>query len=239
MNTILIADRELRFRQQIKRQIGERPDFRVVAEASNGYEALRYLHALEPDVLFLDVQLIGNNTFELLERATYIPKIIYTAPNESYALKAFDYHALDYLVKPYAEPRLEVAISKILDQTPERNPKQDILSLGAIPSDHLFVTDGDRMKCIHIQDIMYLKAARDYTVIFTNNSEYISSSGIGNIAQKLSPTHFIRVHRSYIINLQWVDYFYREIGRACIIMQNGQEIIIGKNYFRSIRALIL
>ncbi|MFC7524363.1 LytR/AlgR family response regulator transcription factor [Parapedobacter sp. GCM10030251] len=236
MNTILIADREPLHRQQIRQHIDNRPGFRVVGECGNCHETLRYVNALEPDVLFLDVQL-GENTFEFIREAAHMPKVIYTARNESYALQAFDHQALDYLLKPYGAARLDAALRKAACQSLDDLP-------GAVPCHsvrhrHLFVEDGDRLRRIAINDIRYLKAAGDYTVVFTAHGEFLSSSGIGNIERRLDKSQFLRVHRSFIVNVERIDTCYREIGRLYLVMENGQEIGVGKHYLNGIKSLIL
>ncbi|MBD1425631.1 LytR/AlgR family response regulator transcription factor [Sphingobacterium arenae] len=104
---------------------------------------------------------------------------------------------------------------------------------------HLFVADGKRLRRIAVQDIRYLKAAGDYTVIYLDKGEFISSSGIGCIEQKLDPSRFMRVHRSFIVNLEHIDTCHRDIGRLYLMMDNGQKIGVGKRYMHQIRSLIL
>lgn len=237
MNTILIADREPLHRQQIRRHIDNRPEFRVVGECGSCYEALRYVNTLEPDVLFLDVQL-GDKAFDLIREAVHIPKVICTARNESYALQAFDHQALDYLLKPYAAARLDAALRKAACQA-QGGDLPGAVPCHAVRHRHLFVEDGERFRRIAIDDIRYLKAAGDYTVVYTAHGEFLSSSGIGSIERRLDKSQFLRVHRSFIVNVERIDACYREIGRLYLVMENGQEIGVGKHYLNGIKSLIL
>ncbi len=237
MNTILIADREPMHRQQIRQHVDSRPGFRVVGECGNCYETIRYVNALEPDVLFLDVQL-GDKAFDLIREADHMPKVIYTARNESYAVQAFDHQALDYLLKPYGTARLDAALQKAACQP----AVDDALGEAACPPvqhKHLFVANGDRLRRIAMHDIRYLKAAGDYTVVYTAQGEFLSSSGIGNIERRLDKSQFLRVHRSFIVNVECIDACYRDIGRLYLVMENGQEIGVGKHYLNTIKSLIL
>ncbi|MFC3196029.1 LytR/AlgR family response regulator transcription factor [Parapedobacter deserti] len=238
MNTILIADPEPMFRLQIRQHIGSRPGFRVVGECGNQHETIRYVNALEPDVLFLDVQLGGGKAFSLIQQADHLPKIIYTAQSELHALQAFDHQALDYLLKPYGGARLDAALQRVTGR-----PTADSLPDNAFAAQsyrkNLFVGDGVRLQCIAVNDIRYLKAAGDYTVVYTEQGEFLSSSGIGNIERRLDPTLFIRVHRSFIVNVERVDACYRDIGKLYLVMKNGQEINVGKRYLNHIKSLIL
>ncbi|GGH21081.1 response regulator transcription factor [Sphingobacterium alkalisoli] len=229
MNTILIADRESAHRQQIRRHIDSHSEFRVIGECGSCRETVQYVNALEPDVLFLDVQLAGGRTFELFQQADHLPKVIYTAQNESYALQAFNHQALDYLLKPFAAERLDAALQKVVDRT----------VTPPFHGTHLFVEDGERMRRIALHDIRYLKAAGDYTVVYSDKGEFVSSSGIGSIERKLDPSRFMRVHRSFIVNLEHIDACHRDIGRLYLIMENGQEIRVGKHYLHQIKSLIL
>ncbi|GGC30408.1 DNA-binding response regulator [Parapedobacter defluvii] len=238
MNTILIADREPAHRQQIRRHIDSRPGFRVIGECGNCHETIRSVNALEPDVLFLDVQLGGEHAFDLIRQTDHLPKVIYTAQSESYALQAFDHQALDYLLKPYGAARLDAALRKaatlaVANDVPDR-------TLPLLPRHrHLFVEDGGRLRRVALSNIRYLKAAGDYTVVYTEQGEFLSSSGIGSVERRLDAAQFLRVHRSFIVNVERIDACYRDIGRLYLVMENGQEIGVGKHYLNSIKSLIL
>lgn len=238
MNTILIADREPAHRQQIRRHIDNRPGFRVIGECRSCNETIRCVNALEPDVLFLDVQLGGDKAFDFIRQAEHMPKVIYTARNESYALQAFDHQALDYLLKPFGAARLDAALQKAACPV----GVDDLPGHASIPPArrrYLFVEDGERLKRIAIHDIRFLKAAGDYTVVYTIHGEFLSTSGIGRIARRLDNSQFLRVHRSFIVNMERIDACYREIGRLYVVMENGQEIGVGKHYLNGIKSLIL
>lgn len=238
MNTILIADREPAYRDQIRRYIGNRPGFRVVGECGNCHEAVRFVNALEPDVLFLDVQLGGDRAFRLMQETDHLPRVIYTAPSDVYAARAFDHHAIDYLLKPHGAARLDAALEKIMHGATAVNPPKQIPMPRSFCR-NLFVEDGTRLRRIAMRDIRYLRAAGDYTVVYSDKGEFLSSSGIGRIDGKLDHEMFVRVHRSYIINLERVDACYRDIGKLYLVMEDGKEIGVGKYYMNSIKLLIL
>jgi len=237
MHTIIIADRKTEYRQQIRRHLDGRQGFRVVGEFDNSRETIRHVNALEPDVLFLDVELGGGSAFELTRSTEHLPKIIYTASDGFHAQRAFDFDALDYILKPFGEARLDAALQKV--SSPAR---EETSAYSKVPSHYhtnIFVEDGRRMKRIAVADIRYLKAAGDYTIVYTSQGEFLSSSGIGLIERKLDPRAFIRVHRSFIVNADYIDTCHREIGRLCLVMVDAQEIRVGKNYMSNIKPLIL
>lgn len=238
MNTILIADREPQHRQAIRRHIDRHPGFRVIGECENFHETRRFVNALEPDLLFLDVQLGGDNAFDLIHDIEHRPKVIYTAQNDSYALQAFNHQALDYLLKPYGAARLDAALRKAACHTTAGDrPAEE----STLPSQqkHLFVADGNRLRRIAMHDIRYLKAAGDYTVVYSAQGEFLSSSGIGSVARRLDESQFLRIHRSFIVNMEHVEACYRDIGRLYLVMENGQEIRVGKHFQQVIKALTL
>lgn len=237
MNTILIADREPAQRRQIRQYVNSHAGFRVVGECGSCHDTIRYVNSLEPDVLFLDVQLGGGRTFDLIQQIAHLPKLIYMAKSESYALKAFDHQAFDYLLKPCPAERVDAALRKVADRSAADLPQPAHTPFAQ--RRNLFVEDGERLRRIATQDIRFLKAAGDYTVIYTGYGEFLSTSGIGHIERQLDAAQFLRVHRSYIVNVDRVDTCYRAIGRFYLVMENGQEIGVGKNYLSHIRSLIL
>jgi two-component system LytT family response regulator len=237
MHTIIIADRKPEYRQQIRRHLDRRHGFRVLGEFDNSRETIRHVNALEPDVLFLDVELGGGNAFELTRNTEHLPKIIYTASDGFHAQRAFDFDALDYILKPFGEARLDAALQKV--SSPSRDETSVHPKIGSHYHTNIFVEDGRRLKRTAVADIRYLKAAGDYTIVYTSQGEFLSSSGIGLIEQKLDPNRFIRVHRSFIVNAEYIDTCYRDIGRLYLVMENAQEIRVGKNYMGNIKPLIL
>jgi|SRR5690606_22286776 len=238
MKTILIADPEPVCRRQIRQHISRRPGLRVVGECDNRHETIRYVNALEPDVLFLDVRLGGNRALDLAQQTDHLPDIIYTSDGGSHAFRAFAHQALDCLLKPFQTAQIEAALQKVASHVATDAPTRNALIVPTFRSS-LFVEDGDRLRRISLGDIQYFKAAGDYTVVYTANGEYLSSSGIGSIETKLDPMLFVRVHRSFIVNIEHIDTCYRDIGKLFLVMENQQEISVGRHYLNSIKALIL
>lgn len=234
---MFIADREPSYRHLIRQQIGRYSGFRMVGECDSGYDVVRHINALEPDILILDVQLGGTKIVEAVMRADHLPVMILTATNEAFVMEAFEKQAVDYLLKPHSVERLDAALHKVVARgiasiAPAYNPPRPY-------HQHVFVEDGDRLRRIALDDILYMKAAGDYTVVYTPSGEYISTTGIGAIEKKLDPLQLMRVHRSFVVNIAQVETCNRDIGRLFLVMSNGHEIRVGKHYVHTVKTLIL
>lgn len=237
--TAIITDDEQAARLLIRQYLEHYPYIEVVAECSNGPEAVAAIDRLEPSLLFLDIQMPGMNGFQVLQQIKYIPKVIFTTAYDSFALKAFEHNAVDYLLKPYTKERFDVSISRVLkneDMNPVRSLTETLPHSGAYP-ERILVEKGNRLINIPVTDILYLKADKDYTRIHTNGQVYLSTHGISQVEQKLNPQIFIRVHRSHIINIHHIKELYKDI-RLYMVMTDGAEINIGRNYINNIKKLI-
>ncbi len=236
--TVLIADREPVGRELIRNYLRNQDGFQVVGECTNSYETIRSLNTLAPDVLFVDEQLYRTNSNEMVRKIVCNPLVVFTAENESFAVEAFENQAFDYLLKPYSKERFENTLRRISCTVLHESP--DLTKANAaIYSPTLFVADGASYKKINVEDIIYIKAARDYSLIYTTTGEYLSSFGISFIEERLDPLRFCRVHRSFIVNLDYVTELCRESGKTYLILKNGCEVNIGRYYMGSIKQLII
>jgi two-component system LytT family response regulator len=236
--TILIADGESRYRELIRQHINSRPGFRVVGECRNRCETIRYVNALEPDVLFLDIQLSEANDTDFLQTTSHLPKVIYTAAIDNGVSQLANRRDSAFLLKPYNDKQLDTAL-QVVNTVPafEGLPNTAVLWTDCPKS--ILAEEGGRLKRVSLRDICYLKAAGDYTVIHCATKQYLSSAGIGAIERRLDPSLFVRVHRSFIINIEHLDACYRDIGRWYLTMEDGQQINVGRRYQENIKQLIL
>lgn len=236
--TILIADGESRYRELIRQHINNRPGFRVVGECRNRCETIRYVNALEPDVLFLDIQLSEANDTDFLQTTSHLPKVIYTAAIDSGVSQLANRRDSTFLLKPYNDKQLDTAL-QIVSTVPAFEGLTRQAVLWADRPKSILAEEGGRLKRVSLRDVCYLKAAGDYTVIHCAMKQYLSSSGIGAIEKRLDPSLFIRVHRSFIINIEHLDACYRDIGRWYLTMEDGRQINVGKHYQENMKQLIL
>uniref|UniRef100_F4CBR5 Two component transcriptional regulator, LytTR family n=1 Tax=Sphingobacterium sp. (strain 21) TaxID=743722 RepID=F4CBR5_SPHS2 len=238
--SVLIVDDEEHARLLIKQYLKEHAGFSLAGECHNGIEAVKYINMLEPELVFLDIQMPGLNGFEVLQQVEHVPKVIFTTAFDQYAIQAFEINAIDYLLKPYTKDRFNDAITRI-GPIPKLLPNlvSHFSSRNGKYPDHVMVESRRRFVNLRVVDIVYMKADRDYTEIYTTANTYISSVGIGAILQHFDPALFLRIHRSVIINLAHVRELYKDIHRTFIVLDNGVELSVGRNYLPNVKSLII
>ncbi|MFK7978504.1 MAG: LytR/AlgR family response regulator transcription factor [Saprospiraceae bacterium] len=220
----------------------------LVGEANQGRLAILAIEKLRPDVLFLDIQLPDMTGFEMLNNLTYQPLIIFTTAYEQYAIQAFDTYSIDYLVKPYRLERFKRAIDKLLKfgkGTSTVNFQKLEQSIQykdkTIISFSLPIKLGDRILLIDYEDITYLKAEEKYIRVFTNKDKsYLSDGSLSKLENRL-PNYFLRVHRSFIINQNYireVRKFFK--GKLILVLNDAKETAIttGETYSGKVRKLL-
>jgi two-component system, LytTR family, response regulator len=238
--SVLVIDDEDHGRVLVKQYLEPYAEFFVAGECSNGIEAVKFINMLEPELIFLDIQMPGANGFEVLQRIDHVPDVIFTTAFDKYAIKAFEINVIDYLLKPYTKERFDQTMARL--KTKPAFLPQLAMSTSSSPysyPERIMVEHQKRFKNISVHDIMYLKADGDYTGIYTEKMSFLSSFGISVIAQKFDPTKFVRIHRSVIINLDYVRELYRDIGKTYLVLHNGLEFNVGRSYLPAIRSFIV
>lgn len=243
MITVLIIDDERGARSLIREYLSGFPEMSVLGEACDGAEAEQMIHALKPDLIFLDIQMPVYNGFELVNRLTFFPKIIFTTAFDEFALRAFEANAIDYLLKPYTRERFSKAVSKVLNRTDSSKPLQDLLENLIIKTDtpvnYMLLEKGKVLVNVAVDQIMYLEAEKEYTRIVTADSSYLSNLGITLLEKKLDPTRFIRIHRSHIVHIAFIKEVRKEPNNYQVILTNGSLLNIGRSYLDQFKKLIL
>lgn len=195
----------------------------------NVADALDFLDREKVDVLFLDVEMPGANGFELLDRLTYSPMIILTTSKTEYAFNAFQYHVDDYLKKPFTFKRFQEAIQKLQQKVAAQTPAPATPAAPSTPAasdtDFLFIKAEDKLIKLKKDDILFLESMRDYVKFVTPAKSYITYSTLKNMEEKLTGPSFIKVHRSYIVNINKIDDI-----RGNTIYLLGNQIPIGKGH---------
>lgn len=236
---VLIVDSDASVRRELGQLIRQQLRCAVSWECCNGLEAIKYINALQPDLVVMDVRLPGKDGFEVLETTEYAPSVIFTANSPEHAARAFEYYAVDYLVKPFSPTRLELALCRFEQLKAVALQESD---LGASPKDfpsRILVENGNRLTSIPVDNITHLKADRDYTWIHAINGKcYLSTNGIGRLERKLDTRRFIRIHRSYIVNIEYIQELYRDISKLFVALPNDVEINVGRNYLPAIKELM-
>lgn len=208
IRTVLIDDEPLA-RDIVKHYLSKHPDFEVVAECNDGFEGLKAIAAFQPDLVFLDVQMPRITGFEMLELIDHKPAIIFTTAFDEYAIKAFEVNAVDYLLKPIEPQRFEDAIAKIKmarASFSEKNSEfMEITSTINAQNHRIVVKDAGAIKIIPVNDLQYIEANDDLVKLNTAMGNFYKNKTMAFFEQTLDQSKFIRIHRSYIINLDQVN----------------------------------
>ncbi len=238
--SVLIIDDEEPGRVLVRQYLQSYAQFFVAGECTNGVEAVRMINLMEPDLVFLDIQMPGANGFDVLQRIDHVPQVIFTTAYDKYALQAFEASAVDYLLKPYTRERFDRTIARLAQQ----KPPQSLAAAAAYRkeagfADRILVEHNKRYRNVAAGDIVFMRASGDYTEIHTPGSSYLSATGIGLLSAKFDPQKFIRIHRSVVVNMSYVREVYKDIGKTFVVMETGIEFNVGRNYLPLVRNLMV
>ncbi|MGN6569322.1 MAG: LytR/AlgR family response regulator transcription factor [Flavipsychrobacter sp.] len=243
MYKVILIDDEPLARQLIKGFLQAYPQVEVVAECADGFEGFKAIQEYKPDLVFLDVQMPRVNGFEMLELVDEPPAVIFTTAFDEYAIKAFEAHAIDYLLKPILKDRFTKAMQKWLQQA---ESKQTQLTGTVSPSEvyegyqhRIVVKDNGLIRIIPAQEIHYLEANDDYVKIVTKEGSYLKKSTLSHIEQTLDPQQFVRVHRSYLVpvgQLMRIEPYEKESHIA--LLQCGAKIMVSKSGMTKLKTLL-
>ena len=245
--TCLIIDDEKLARELLREYLESFPQIEIVGECNKGSDAVEEINKLEPDLIFLDVQMPGMNGFDVLDEIVHEPYVIFTTAYDQYAIKAFERNAIDYLLKPLDQERFKLAVERALQRKKmEAGNLEDLLSGMHKPvprtsyDSHIFVQKSEKLFNLPVEEIIYLEASGDYTVISTKNDQFVSSSGIGKLEELMNPDIFIRVHRSTIVNLNFLKEIERHFNGGMIVkMQNAKSFPVSRTYAKMIRKKVV
>ncbi len=230
MKALIVDDTRLA-RNELKHMLESVEGVEIVGEAANADEAEKLIEKLDPEVVFLDIQMPGRSGFELLEGLDRVPEVIFTTAYDEYAIKAFDYNALDYLQKPIQIDRLEKAIDKLLAKSipdtdePLESAKPDVLK----SDDRVFVKDGDDCWFVPIQDIRLLEVDGSYTRIRFEEHQPLIPKSLNYLEARLDPKVFFRANRQQMINLRWIDKVAPWFsGGLKLYLRGGDEVEVSR-----------
>jgi two-component system LytT family response regulator len=255
--TAILIDDEPLARIIVQEYLQSYPHITVLQECNDGFEGLKAIQQYRPDLIFLDIQMPKINGFEMLELVEDPPAVIFTTAFDEYAIRAFETHAVDYLLKPFSKERFDKALRKWIDQyaatrTPAPNAPatsdptpstQEALLEAAAESpaqqQRVVVKTAGKIKIIPIEDIHYLEAADDYVKIHTHNGAFLKNRTMGYFEKVLDPTRFVRTHRSYIINIQQVTRIdpYEKDSHLCVL-SSGAQVPVSKAGYVKLRSVL-
>jgi two-component system, LytTR family, response regulator len=242
MQKIVIADDEAAGRTLIREYLQAFPNLIVVAEANNGVDAVRHINEFKPDIVFLDIQMPGLTGFEVLKYIEEIPQIIFSTAFDRYAFQAFEVHAVDYLLKPYTSERFKAALQKLRNnEAAQQSPIQALADTIINPLQYpekILIQQNQKLITVQVKDIVRIEAEGDYSRIVTEKGHFLSNYGITQLENKLPPQSFVRVHRSSIINLDFIKEVRKQISTYDIVLRNDDIVRVSRGYMDNIRRLI-
>jgi two-component system, LytTR family, response regulator len=240
MKKVVIVDDESSGRILINQYLIEHENLIVIGEANNGVDAVKIINDLKPDIVFLDIQMHGLTGFEVIKHLDEIPQIIFSTAYDKYALEAFEVHAVDYLLKPYTRERFNQAIQKLRvtdNLSIVKSLAESLINNKSYP-EKILVNQNQKLIAVAVSNIIQINAERDYSELITSSNKYLSNFGISSIEQKLDPQKFIRIHRSTIINIDYIKEIQKDINNYTVIMQNENKVRVSRSYTDNIKKLI-
>jgi serine/threonine protein kinase len=240
----VIVDDEQPAREVLREYLSGFPEIEILAECSNGFEAVKTVTELKPDILFLDIQMPKLNGFEVLELIERNLAVIFITAYDQYALKAFEVHAVDYLLKPFSPERLAEAIGHARDKFRRREPlpAAGLAASARIPekkSERVLVRDGSRVHVIAVGKIDYVEAQDDYVCIKAEGKDYLKQQTLNELEALLDADRFIRIHRSYILNVERMVRLelYAKDSRVAILA-DGTKLPVSRSGYARLKPLL-
>lgn len=201
----LIIDDERLARKELMKLLEDHPSIEVVGEAMNADEAVNMVNELNPDLLFLDIQMPDKTGFQLLEMLDSVPVVVFTTAYDEFALKAFDVNALDYLLKPIQAERLSETVSKLLEKERSKPGSTRGADKKLTLEDQVFVKDGDRCWFVSLSNVRLFESDGNYIKVYFDNNRPMIHKSLNALDEKLDERAFFRASRKHIINLSWVE----------------------------------
>ena len=216
-------------------------EIEVLGECADGFTAVKSINEHNPDLIFLDVQMPKLSGFELLEIIEHKPQVIFTTAYDSYAIKAFDENAVDYLLKPFSRERFADAVKKVVGRIASQTEQNftEVIALAEEKTEilqRIAVKSGSKIEIIAIGDIVYLESEGDYVMIHTKEGKFLKEKTMKYFEQHLDPDTFIRIHRSYIININEIsriELFEKE--NYIVKLKNGDQVKASSSGYKALK----
>ncbi|MEO1032282.1 MAG: response regulator [Bacteroidota bacterium] len=241
MRKVIIVDDEAAGRQLIKEYLEDYSELILLGEANNGVDAVKIINEFKPDLVFLDIQMPGMTGFDVLTHLEELPQIIFSTAYDQYALKAFEVHAVDYLLKPYTKDRFKLAVDRLqqnINQNKARPLTESLLMDTPKFPERILVQTQNKLVTVALKDVIRIEAYGDYSKLVTASKTYVSNYGISTLEEKLNGAIFIRVHRSSIINLNTVKELNKYTKSYDVTMKNGDVVRVSRGYMDNIKKLM-
>jgi len=253
---VVIIDDEALARRAVRRAVEIYPNAKVIAECSDGSEALRILQNVRPDLVFLDVEMPQMDGFEVVRKLDpqHAPYIVFVTAHERYALDAFKIHAIDYLVKPIDEGKIQEVLQRVSGQVKQNRlrgfnseldsiiqliEKRDTGRRQSLPLERIAVKNKDRFYFVETSAIDWIEADRNYVILHSGSTKHILRMKMNHLEERLDPSVFIRIHRSSIVNIRSVKEFRLYFnGMFMILLKDGSKLFSSRGYHDRVEQIV-
>ncbi len=235
---VLIVDDEPLARKAMSLALAEFPEIEIIGECTDGFDAVKVINKEKPDVIFLDIQMPKLDGFDVLELLDEPPFIVFVTAYNEYALKAFESHALDYILKPVKIERLAITLKRVDKQLRERKeqPVSQLLDHHQqhhSPPDRILIRDRNRIHILPVKEISYIEAQDDYVALYTKNRSYLKKETLSGLEKRLESRQFVRIHRSYILNIDFlskIEPFAKDSKIA--VLKDGKTLPVSRSGYQ-------
>ena len=237
----LIVDDEAPARALLREFLADYPQFVVAAECANGYEAVKAVAEHRPDLLFLDIQMPKLDGFEVLDLLDRKPYVVFVTAYDEYAIRAFQVHAIDYLLKPFTPARFAEVVAHAEEMVRRGAPANTADAAASVrkPLQRIAFKDGATIEVVPVQRIDYIEAQDDYVHVYARGQKHVKQQTLGELEALLDPTRFIRVHRSYIVNVESLARVepYAKDSRVALL-KDGTRIPVSRAGYERLKGLL-
>jgi two-component system, LytTR family, response regulator len=240
INTLIVDD-EAPARALLREFLADYPQFAVAAECANGYEAVKAVAEHRPDLIFLDIQMPKLDGFEVLELLDRKPYVVFVTAYDEYAIRAFQVHAIDYLLKPFTPARFAEVVAHAEEMVRRGAPSNTTTAGAAVrkPLQRIAFKDGATIEVVPVQRIDYIEAQDDYVHVFARGQKHVKQQTLGELEALLDASRFIRVHRSYIVNVESLARVepYAKDSRVALL-KDGTRVPVSRAGYERLKGLL-
>ena len=241
MRTLIVDDEHLA-RAVLREYLGAHPDVEIVGECANGYEAVKAIAEYDPELVFLDIQMPKLDGFEVVELAGSKPHYVFATAYDGFALRAFEVHAVDYLLKPFSRERLAETLAQVRLRAPQPARIEAVVKDAQArqqPLERILIRDGARVHVIAAGSIDYIEAQDDYVNVNAGGKGYLKHQRLSELEAQLDASVFVRIHRSTIVNVGAVERIEAvSKDNHCAVLKRGVRLPISRSGYQKVRALL-
>jgi two-component system LytT family response regulator len=239
---VIIVDDEHLARALLREYLAAHPEVEIVAECANGFEAVKTIGELQPDLVFLDIQMPKLDGFEVVELAGARTQYVFVTAYDQFALKAFEVRAIDYLLKPFSRERLAQALASARSRATPFAQVEAVAQEAARrhgPLERILIRDGGRVHVVPAKSIDWIEAQDDYVQISACGRTHLKNGRMAELEQGLDPSLFLRVHRSYIVNVGAIERIEAASKDSwCAVLKDGKRVPVSRSGYQKVRELL-